>query len=167
MTSWKDMKRTGNSRLSKKMNLLIWIFWNHLLTVPNLHQATIHRFQKKMEKHHAKKTTSNLVGKVKLRMSNVRKINIFLKEWFERLEIIKYLLPKYAKISPNTNGMNYKLLYGLPLMPSIFQIKKWLSKNAWHKKSNDNMIYFIHITHSVLLTYLPISCIFKYNVFSF
>ena len=84
---------------------------------------------------------------------NVRKINNFLKEWFERLEIIKYLLPKYVKISSNINGMNYKLLYGLPLMPSIFQIKKWWSKNAWHKKFNDNTIYFIHIAHSVLLTY--------------
>ena len=50
--------------------------------------------------------------------------------------------------------MNYKSLYGLPLMPSIFQIKKWWSKNDWHKKSNDNTIYFIHIAHSVLLTYL-------------
>ena len=50
--------------------------------------------------------------------------------------------------------MNYKLLYGLPLMPSIFQIKKWWSKNAWHKKFNDNTIYFIHMAHSVLLTYL-------------
>ena len=65
--------------------------------------------------------------------------------------------------------INYKLLYGLTLMPSIFQIKKWWSKNVWHKKFNDNssLSNLFHPYCTLCTINIPISCIFKYNVFSF